>query len=137
MEKKLRISQNSFFYTYKNNFNLITIVDLIKNTFLNYNIYVSNIYVYEYPKSIIIKYNIWIHNKNCYIFLNNIINFLKSLLVLKYNKNIEFNIKMSKDIFNDDKLITNYLHYEMNSNKQLLKILKDIKKNVNKSKNNR
>ena len=137
MEKKLRISQNSFFYTYKNNFNLITIVDLIKNTFLNYNIYVSNIYVYEYPKSIIIKYNIWIHNKNCYIFLNNIINFLKSLLVLKYNKNIEFNIKISKDIFNDDKLITNYLHYEMNSNKQLLKILKDIKKNVNKSKNNR
>lgn len=135
MEKKLRISQNSFFYTYKNNFNLITIVDLIKNTFLNYNIYVSNIYVYEYPKSIIIKYNIWIHNKNCYLFLNNIINFLKSLLVLKYNKNIEFNIKMSKDIFNDDKLITNYLHYEMNSNKQLLKILKDIKKNV--SKNNR
>lgn len=137
MEKKLRISQNSFFYTYKNNYNLIRIVDLIKNTFLNYNIYVSNIYVYEYPKSIIIKYNIWIHNKNCYIFLNNIINFLKSLLVLKYNKNIEFNIKISKDIFNDDKLITNYLQYEMSSNKQLLKILKDIKKNVNKSKNNR
>lgn len=133
MEKKLRISQNSFFYTYKNNYNLLRIVYLIKNTFLNYNIYVSNIYVYEYPKSIIIKYNIWIHNKNCYIFLNNIINFLKSLLVLKYNKNIEFNIKMSKDIFNDDKLITNYLEYEMNSNKQLLKILKDIKKNVSKS----
>lgn len=137
MEKKLRISENTYFYTYKNNYNLLTISDIIKNTFINYNIYVSNIFIYEYPKSIIIKYNIWIHNKNSYKILNHIINFLKSLLILKYNKNIEFNINISKDIFNDDKLLSNYLKYEMNSNKQLLKILKDIKKNVNKSKNNR
>ena len=58
MVKKIGISQNTYFYTYKNNYNLISIRELINNTFLNYNIFVSNIYMYEYPKSIIIKFDI-------------------------------------------------------------------------------
>lgn len=120
MVKKLGISQNTYFYTYKINYNLINICELINNIFLNYNIFVSNIYIYEYPKSIIIKFDIWIHNKKCYMFLNHIINLLKSLLVLKYNKNIEFNIKISKDIFNDDMLLSNFIKT------MKLKILKNI-----------
>lgn len=109
MIKKIGIIENYKFYTYKNNYNLININNLIKNILLNYNIYVSNIYMYEYPKSIIIKFDIWIYNKNIYKILTNIINLLKSLLILKYNKNIELNIKISKDIFNDDLLISNYI----------------------------
>lgn len=126
MEKKLKISENTYYYTYGKNYNLLLISDIIKNTFLNYNIYISNIYGYEYPKCIIFKFDIWIHNKKCYKFLHYIIKFLKSLLILKYNKNIEFNIKISKNLLNDDKLLTEYLKTEINSNKQLLRVIKNL-----------
>lgn len=127
MIKKLGISQNWNYYTYKNNWNLINIENIVKNTFLNYNIFVSNIYMYEYPKCIIIKFQLWIYNINHYKFLNNIINLLKSLLVLKYNKNIELHIKFSKDIYNDDKLIGTYIKKNTDKIRPLFKLLNKIK----------
>lgn len=124
MINKIGISENYKFYTYKNNYNLININKIINNILINYNIYVSNIFIYEYPKSIIIKFDIWIYNKNLYKILNNILNLIKSLLILKYNKNIQFHIKISKDIFNDDLLIANYLKNNHDKIKYILKILK-------------
>jgi hypothetical protein len=124
MIKKLNISENWKYYTYKNNYNLNHIDNIIKNTFLNYNILISNIYIYEYPKCIIIKFQLWVYNENHYKFINNIISYLKSLLILKYNKNIELNIKFSKDIFNDDLLIGTFIKKNNDKIRPLLKLLK-------------
>ena len=123
MVKKLGISQNWYYYTYKNNYNLIEIEKIVKNTFLNYNIFISNIYMYEYPKLIILKFDLWIYNENHYKLLTNIINYLKSLLVLKYNKNIEFNINFSKDIFNDDQLIGTFVKKNWRKLRLMVKLL--------------
>lgn len=128
MVKKLGISESWKYYSYKSNYNLYWIDNIIKNTFLCYNIYISNIYIYEYPKLIIIKFNLFVFNKNQYKFINYIISYLKSLLILKYNKNIELNIKFSKNIFNDDKLIGTYIK---NYNNKIRLLIKLLNKHVN------
>jgi hypothetical protein len=121
--KKLGVGSSWNYYSYKKNLNLIAIDNIVKNTFLNYNIFISSLYIYEYPKLVLIKFELFVYDEDDYTFLNSIINYLKSLLVLKYNKNVELDIKFSRDIFNDDCLIGTYIKKNKDKIRPLLKLL--------------
>ena len=139
----MSIGTNSVFNTYPFNNKLLGMSKIIEGIFFKYGILVSSIYIHEYPKNYIIHFNIFISHHIQYFILKNIIKLIKSLLVLKYNKNISFNIHISKSIYYDNKFISSWLSYKLqNDPLQLRFITKKLwkfinKKNVNKTKNRR
>jgi hypothetical protein len=114
MKKKFKISEGDKFQTFPENLNLLNINDIVENTFLRFNILISNLFIYEFPKLIVIKLNIFYNIKSKKRLISPIIKYLKALLILKYNKNIQFNINLCKSIYLDDKILSNYIKKNFN-----------------------
>ena len=106
MLKKRGISEVSLYRTYPYNLNLINLTKYIENSLLNYGIIVSNIYINEYRKIFIIHFTVFIPDSRQYKVLSKIIKYIKSLLILKFNKNIYFNIKTVESIYHDNKILS-------------------------------
>ena len=123
MLKKKYISQNPYIYSTNINYNILEMNKLIKHTFNNYNIFVSNIYSYEYPLCFIFKFDIFIHNPKAYKIIKYVIKLLKSIFILKYNKNVEFHINLSKNIFNDDLLLASYIKNNLSKIQPIFKLI--------------
>lgn len=132
MDKKLSISSQAFFKTYPYNGNLIHMQKIIEGIFINYGILTSSIFISEYPKLIIFQFNILLKIPNQYNIIGPITRFIKSLFVLKYNKNIRFDITISKNIYCEDKYISSWLKYKLLADPNrvrflLQKLFKDVK----------
>ena len=126
----------SKYKTYGNNINLYNIEDIIKNILKNYNIYSSTIIIYEYPKAIVVKFSIYIGYKKQYKIIKSIIKYIKSLLVLRYNKNVQLNVNISRDMYKDNEILGEIIKDKINKNKnKIINILKSV--HGNKIKNNR
>lgn len=116
MSKKLGISLLWFFRTYPYNGSLIHISTIMEGVFEKYGILVSSIYVSEYCKSIMIHFQLFLTHRWQYRVLKNLLPILKALFVLKYNKNIHFDITLCKSILQDDKLISSFIKCKIRSN---------------------
>ena len=104
MDRKFQIG--SYYKTYPYNNKLINMNKIIERIFLNYGIIVSSIYISEYRKHLIFHFHLYISHSCQYNIIKNILKLIQSLFVLKYNKNISFDINISKSIYYDDKLIS-------------------------------
>lgn len=106
MLKKRGITEVSLYRTYPYNLNLINLTKYIENTLENYGILTSTIYINEYRKVFIIHCTVFLFDTRQYNVLYKVIKYLKPLLILKFNKNIQFNIKLSESIYHDNKLLS-------------------------------
>lgn len=89
--------------------------------FSNYNYILSDIFIHVYPKKVTIKFLIFIGKKNknsryCALYLERLIKFLKSVLLLKLNKNITISVRIVSDAFEDSKILSSLLKNKITSN---------------------
>lgn len=97
---------------------------MVRNTFMNFNVYVSQMFIYEYPKCVIIKFNLWVYKSEHFKIVKHILDYLRSLLVLRYNKNVEFEVKFSRNIFSDELLLGTFIKKNSDKMRSLLKLFR-------------
>lgn len=124
--KKISVSQPWLYQTYPYNPQISNITTLIKNTFLKFGILTSQIYVSEYPKLFVFHFTVFGNNQ----LLTSIINYLNSILTIKYNKNIIFDFKYSPSLYHDDLILSSWLKLKLQQDPNKLRML--IKKIVSK-----
>ena len=95
--------------------------DFIEGLFSSYNFIVSDVFIHIYPKKITIKFLIFISKKNkhsryCALYLERLIRFLKSSLLLKLNKNITISVRVANDAFDDSKILSSLLKTQIGNN---------------------
>ena len=69
--------------------------------FLQQNIFISDIYIQEYPKAINFKFNLFIIKKSQYIILKHLIEFIHLIFILYTKKNIFITFKTTPNLYND------------------------------------
>lgn len=94
---------------------------IYRRTFTRYNYVVSDIFIHIYPRKITIKFLIFISKKNknsryCVLYLERLIKLLKSILLLKLNKNITISIRVVNDAFDDSKILSSLLKNQIINN---------------------
>lgn len=114
---------------------------LIEGIFHNYNYLCSEIYVNCFPSRIELHFLLFIpggnsldekedlksvkeHNWR----LSKIVQLIKSILILKYNINVEMNIKRTPNVFKDGKILSSWLKSQIE--KDPLKVLPTLRKTV-------
>jgi len=95
--------------------------DFTEGLFTRYNYVVSDIFIHIYPRKITIKFLIFISKKNknsryCVLYLERLIKLLKSILLLKLNKNITISIRVVNDAFDDSKILSSLLKNQIINN---------------------
>jgi len=130
--KKIGISQPWFFNTFPYNPTLLKQQIFITAFFNNFGILVSDIYISEYRHLVAYHLTIFLSHKKHYSVIKPILNVLKPLLVIKYKKNICFNIKRSPSLYYDDKILGSWL--KLNIQKDTMKVRPLIKKLLHKDK---
>jgi|AntRauTorckE5430_2_1112549.scaffolds.fasta_scaffold01024_10 hypothetical protein len=95
--------------------------NFIEGLFSRYDYVVSDIFIHIYPKKITIKCLIFISKKNkhsnyCGLYLERLIKFLKSTLLLKLNKNITVSVRIVNDAFDDSKILSSLLKSQIGKN---------------------
>jgi len=145
--KKIAISQPWISRSMDQNIHKdIWIRKYISGLFLKYNILTSEIYIHEYPNKISIIFLIFVpkfakrslsrNNRNDrlqakqdmapILRIKKLVKLTKSLLILKYNKNIHINLKIVPSIFHDAHICVKWLKEEKNVH-NLKFILKKLK----------
>lgn len=130
--KKIGISQPWFFNTFPYNPTLLKQQTFITAFFNNFGILVSDIYISEYRHLLTYHFTIFLPHKKHYSVIKPILKVLKPLLVIKYKKNICFNIKRSPSLYYDDKILGSWL--KLNIQKDTMKVRPLIKKLLHKDK---
>jgi hypothetical protein len=100
--KKIHVSQDSFFDTYPHNPSLLNQQQFIKAVFINYGIIPSQIYIAEHTHLYTIQFKLFYFKPGQHKLIKPLLNFIRPLLVIKYNKNVVFNIKLSPHLYADD-----------------------------------
>jgi hypothetical protein len=95
--------------------------NFVDGLFVNYNYLLSNLFVQVYPKKLNIKLLIFIRRKNpdwlyCLVYLPRLIKLIKSVLTLKYNKNISISFKVVGSVFEDEKILSTLLSRKVSKN---------------------
>jgi len=86
----------------------------IEGVFANYNYITSDCFIHIYPKKVTLKLLIFISKKNknsryCVLYLERLISFIKSILILKLNKNAYISIRVVNDSFDDSRVLSTLL----------------------------
>jgi len=86
----------------------------IEGVFANYNYITSDCFIHIYPKKVTVKLLIFISKKNknsryCVLYLERLISFIKSILILKLNKNVYISIRVVNDCFDDSRVLSTLL----------------------------
>lgn len=119
--------------TYGINNNIYNIELIIKNILKSYFIYTSEIKIYEYSKLYIIKFKIYIYRLEQYKIIELLKKYIKSLLILKLNKNIEINIEKCNNIYEDNEILMEILKLKIKEDPhRMIFIAKRLSKNINK-----
>jgi hypothetical protein len=105
----------------------------INGTFLNYNYIISEIYMHSYPKKLSLKFLIfiptWSVSKKVHIlYLTKLISLVKSVLTLKYNKNVSVTFKVIPHLFKDPVMLGKWLKLEDDHVKLKFKLRKLLHK---------
>ena len=95
--------------------------EFISGLFTNYNYLISELFVQVYPKKVSIKFLIFIRRKNpdwlyCLVYLPRLIRLIKSVLTLKYNKNVHISFKVVGSVFEDDKILSKLVGSKLTKN---------------------
>ena len=130
--KKIGISQPWFFNTFPYNPTLLNQQIFITGFLNNYGILASDIYISEHRHLLTYHLTIFLSHKKHYSAIKPILKVLKPLLILKYNKNVCFNIRRSPSLYYDDKLLGSWL--KVNIQKDTMKVRPLIKKILHKDK---
>jgi hypothetical protein len=94
----------------------IFIRKLIRNIYLKHGILTSEPYINRYPERISIKFFMFCTDASQYKIQLLILGLLKSILVLKYNKNIDISFKQSPHLLFNSKILTDFLKVKMEQN---------------------
>ena len=124
----------SKYRTYRENKKLYNIEKITRNILKKYKIYASGINIYEYPELYIMKFTIYIGYKKQYKIIKILIKYIRSLLILRYNKNIQMNIKFSDVIYRESEILEELLKRTISKNpRKVVRILKKIRnRDINK-----
>ncbi len=95
--------------------------DFIRGLFENYNYVVSDVFIHIYPKKISLKFLVFIskNNKNsryCVLYLERLVAMTKSVLSLRFNKNVSVSIRIINDAFEDSSVLSKLLEKKISSN---------------------
>lgn len=93
----------------------------LNGIFLKYNIITSQLFIHTYPKKISLYFLVFIpknknpHNINIILLLlPKIIKLIKSILTLKFNKNVHISFKVVPTLFHDAHILAKWLKLEKN-----------------------
>jgi hypothetical protein len=118
--KKIAISQPWASRTLNQNLNKdMWIRSCLNGIFLKYNIITSQLFIHTYPKKISLYFLVFIpKNKNpnatTPLLLPKIIKLIKSILTLKFNKNVHISFKVVPTLFHDAHILAKWLKLEKN-----------------------
>jgi len=95
--------------------------EFVTGLFQKYNYFVSDVFIHIYPKKISLKFLVFISKKNknsryCALYLERIIGITKSILALKFNKNVSISIRIVNDAFDDPVILSKLLQDKIVSN---------------------
>jgi len=88
----------------------------VRNIYLKHGILTSEPYINRYPERISIKFFMFCTDSSQYKIQWELYSLLKSLLVLKYNKNIDISFKQSPHLLFNSKILTDFLKVKMEQN---------------------
>lgn len=104
----------------------------INGIFANYNMIPSEIFIHDFPKKISLKFLVFIPKRTSKnkirLLLPKIISLLKSLLTLKFNKNIHISLKVVPSLFHDAHILGKWLKLEKNPVKLKYALKKLVKR---------
>lgn len=126
INKKLGISLP--WKTRSNSLNLTNqemIRNFIKNMFLKQNIFISDVFIQEYPKLIYVFFNIFPISTKQYKLILLIIKLINSIFSLAIKKNIYISLKISPHLYSNIDILTNWLALKIyNQPTNIKKLLK-------------
>lgn len=105
---------------------------LVRNIYLKHGILTSEAYIHRYPERISIKFLMYMTDSSQYKIQSLLMKLIKSILVLKYNKNINIYYKQCPHLLFNSSILVDYLEQKLkgNSNKVRM-ILKKLMSKVN------
>lgn len=119
------------YQTHNPNIRLISIEEDVKNILKSHNIYTSSILMYEYPQLLVLRMNIFIKRKYQYRELKLLIKLIKSLITLKYNKNVKIGLKLIDNYESDNEILLSIINKRVSKNPhKIIEILKKIYKDI-------
>lgn len=90
----------------------------VNGIFNQYNMIPSQIFIHTYPKKISLHFLLFIPKNSSHSgvrsLLKNIILLIKSMLTLKYNKNIHISFKVVPNLFHDAHILGKWIKLEKN-----------------------
>lgn len=102
---------------------------IIKNIFLQQNIFISDIYIQEYPKAINFKFNLFIIKKTQYNIIKYLIEFIHLILILYTKKNIFITFKTAPNLYNNIDVLIEWLNLKIQHKpSNLKKTIKQVNK---------
>jgi len=144
-EKKLGISHPWYSRTMNSSVHSeLWIREYIQGLLGNYNYLTSHVFVQVYPKKVSLKFLLFIGKRNpqwlyCLVYLPRLIQLIKSVITLKYNKNVHVSIKVVGSVFEDDKVLSTLITRKVTENpfqfRQTLKKIFDTFKQKGHKKN--
>lgn len=130
--KKIGISQSWIFDTYPYNPSLVNQQKDISSLLYDIGILPSDIYISQHTYLNTYHFSVFNTKKSSKKALPLALKVLKPLLVLKYNKNVTFNVKYPPSLYYDDKHIASW--FKLNLQEDPIKIRPLFKKLMNKHK---
>lgn len=101
--------------------------NLIKNIFLKQNIFISDIYIQEYPKSINLIFNIFLINTLQYKEIKTNIKLIYNIISFITKKNIHISFNLSPSIYSNIDVLIEWLNLKLyNQPSKTKKLLKQI-----------
>ena len=105
---------------------------LVRNIYLKHGILTSEAYIHRYPERISIKFLMYITDSSQYKIQNLLISLIKSILVLKYNKNVNISYKQCSHLMFNSKILVDYLEKKLKGNPNKVRmVLKNVISKVN------
>lgn len=134
--KKIAISQPWASRNINQNLNKdMWIRKFVNGIFNKYNIITSQLFIHTYPKKISLYFLVFIpkntSKSHVKLLLTQIITLIKSILTLKFNKNIHISFKVVPSLFHDAHILAKWIKLEKNPIRlkyALKKLLFQVKK---------
>jgi hypothetical protein len=134
--KKIAISQPWASRNINQNLNKdMWIRKFVNGIFNKYNIITSQLFIHTYPKKISLYFLVFIpkntSKNHVKLLLTQIITLIKSILTLKFNKNIHISFKVVPSLFHDAHILAKWIKLEKNPIRlkyALKKLLFQVKK---------